>query len=606
MSAIQRKPYSGFQRKLVIAFDVGTTFSGVSYVLLIPGEPPVIQGVTQYPGQQRIGGDSKIPSVVCYDKDGNNVAVGSETDLDTNPELGEIKGLVRAEWFKLHLRPAHLAAEQKFDVKAIPPLPPKKTVTNIFADLLRYLYQSTKQYIRERQGNDMWKSVCENIEFVLGHPNGWEGEQQSDMRRAAIDAGLVANQTEASKRISFVTEGEASLHFCLNKIPTALKDQANYGIMILDCGGGTIDISTYTRSSSGQFRETTSTECLLQGSFFVTRRAHTFLTERLRQSKYGKPEDIEVMTKYFDNTTKPSFKGASKSYFIRLGRNENDPAFDIRSGSVKINGSKITEFFEPALQGIIKAIEAQCRKSTIPIKAIFMVGGFSTSDYLFSKLEEHFKSRNINILRPDAYLNKAVAEGAISFSIDHSVDSRAARYTYGISCCVSFNPGNPQHIARSHTCMVDLSGTRWLPNGFSGILPKDKVVEEEEEFREPFYTEYDRHDFQALTIKKVMIKCYRDRNNKAPAWIDKAPEHFVDLCVVTADVSKVKESIRPQTNPNTGAVYYELHFDVVLLFGLTELKAQIAWKENGIEKRHVALLIMNNISLPCALADQRP
>ncbi len=42
------KPYNGFQRKLVIAFDVGTTFSGVSYAVLIPRELPLIHGVTKY------------------------------------------------------------------------------------------------------------------------------------------------------------------------------------------------------------------------------------------------------------------------------------------------------------------------------------------------------------------------------------------------------------------------------------------------------------------------------------------------------------------------------------------------------------------------------
>ena len=126
--------------------------------------------------------------------------------------------------FKLHLRPSHLADEQNFDIKAIPPLPPNKTVIDIFGDVLRYMYQSTRQYIRERQGNDTWESVGTNIEFVLSHPNGWEGRQQSEMRRAAITAGLVANETEALKSISFVTEGEASLHFCLNKIPTALEN----------------------------------------------------------------------------------------------------------------------------------------------------------------------------------------------------------------------------------------------------------------------------------------------------------------------------------------------------------------------------------------------
>ena len=59
-----RKPYSGLSRSLVIAIDVGTTFSGVSittttlyyahklfqvsYAILEPGEIPKIHGVTRY------------------------------------------------------------------------------------------------------------------------------------------------------------------------------------------------------------------------------------------------------------------------------------------------------------------------------------------------------------------------------------------------------------------------------------------------------------------------------------------------------------------------------------------------------------------------------
>lgn len=52
----------------------------------------------RFPGQHKVGGDCKIPSVVCYDETGNVVAVGSETDPETNPELAEVEGLVRAEW----------------------------------------------------------------------------------------------------------------------------------------------------------------------------------------------------------------------------------------------------------------------------------------------------------------------------------------------------------------------------------------------------------------------------------------------------------------------------------------------------------------------------
>lgn len=189
--------------------------------------------------------------------------------------------------FKLHLRPQHLVTEQGFTDKDLPvlQLPKNKTVIDVFSDMLSYMYRSTKQYIRERQGDDILKSVENNVEFILSHPNGWEGDQQSQMRRAAITAGLV-NESEARTQISFVTEGEASLHFCLNQIPGTIekyvgqccwhdiqltdKWQADAGILVADCGGGTVDISSYARSSGApgavntsgfKFKEIARTEC---------------------------------------------------------------------------------------------------------------------------------------------------------------------------------------------------------------------------------------------------------------------------------------------------------------------------------------------------------
>jgi hypothetical protein len=59
-----------------------------------------------------------------------------------------------------------------------------------------------------------------------------------------------------------------------------------------------------------------------------------------------------------------------------------------------------------------------------------------------------------------------------------------------------------------------------------------------------------------------------------------AIDHFSDLCEVTADLFDAKKSVLPEMNLMTGELYYRLHFDIVLLFGLTELKAQMAWMEN--------------------------
>ena len=45
---IARDRYSGAERKLIVALDIGTTFSGAAYAFLDPGEIPRIQSVTRH------------------------------------------------------------------------------------------------------------------------------------------------------------------------------------------------------------------------------------------------------------------------------------------------------------------------------------------------------------------------------------------------------------------------------------------------------------------------------------------------------------------------------------------------------------------------------
>ena len=91
-------------------------------------------------------------------------------------------------------------------------------MVEVIADFLRYLLKCASSYIQDTHANgpDLWNSVKAHIDFVLSHPNGWEGTQQSEMRRAAVLAGLVPDNTSGHSRLTFVTEGEASLHFCVH------------------------------------------------------------------------------------------------------------------------------------------------------------------------------------------------------------------------------------------------------------------------------------------------------------------------------------------------------------------------------------------------------
>ena len=118
--------------------------------------------------------------------------------------------------FKLHLRPKHLDSDE-MKRHPLTPLPPGKSVVDVFADFFKYLFDCARKYIIDTHasGESLWNSVRNTIQFVLSHPNGWEGHQQSLMRQAAIKAKLIPDIESGHNRVHFITEGEASLNFCI-------------------------------------------------------------------------------------------------------------------------------------------------------------------------------------------------------------------------------------------------------------------------------------------------------------------------------------------------------------------------------------------------------
>ena len=118
--------------------------------------------------------------------------------------------------FKLHLRPKSVGFEDSI-TKGLPPLPPDKSVVDVFADFLKYMFECAKKYIIDSHaiGKGLWKRLRHDLIFVLTHPNGWEGPQQAKMREAAIMGGLVPNAEAGTERIHFISEGEASVHYCV-------------------------------------------------------------------------------------------------------------------------------------------------------------------------------------------------------------------------------------------------------------------------------------------------------------------------------------------------------------------------------------------------------
>ncbi|KAL1700716.1 hypothetical protein EV121DRAFT_213593 [Schizophyllum commune] len=563
-----RKPYAGKSRKLIIAIDVGTTFSGVSYSILDPGQVPQVCGVNRFPAQEHAGGDSKIPSVLLYDKSGKVRAAGAETLQEDMMELAIDEGWFKSEWFKLHLRPR--GSDPDPALAALPPLPPNKSIVEVFADFLSYLFDCARTYIKEIQptGAKFWSTIANNIDFVLTHPNGWEGQQQWLMRQAAVQGGLVADSDEGKGRVSFVTEGEASLHFCLSRglVVDGMKVGDGKGVVIVDAGGGTVDLSAYAQVRKGadvSYTEIAPAQCLFKGAIMVKRNAQAYIEARLRNSKFS--ERTEDIVDAFDKSTKLTFKNAKTPAYVKFGGiSDADAAYDVKGGKLVIPGPEVAKFFQPTITSISQAVLKQRKQANSGISSIFLVGGFAASSFLYSQLCDSLSPLGFDVCRPDSHMNKAVADGGVLYVVDHHVTARVAKFTYGTDGARVYQKKDKEHRKRHQQTQITADG---------GIQ-----VTETQEFKLSMIELYEAWGpYQRYTID-APIQVYRG-SIRHPLWTDIDSHNFSVLCTVKADVTSAVSRLAPRCRAD-GRTYYQLEYEVVLLFGLTELKAQLRWFAN--------------------------
>ena len=297
------------------------------------------------------------------------------------------------------------------------------------------------------------------------------------------------------------------------------------------------------------------------------------------------------MKETFDETTKHYFTNADEPCYIKLRTRKKDEKYDIKAGRLTLNGKEVAPLFDPAVEAILEAVEQQRKVSSKSVSFIFLVGGFSANNYLFRKLQASLASTGVCLSRPDGHNNKAVADGAVSFFIDHLVSSRAAGFTYGVEACTPYFPCDPEHRKRACKKFKNVDGRFYLGEAFSSILMKGDRVSETQEFEHKY--SYIGMDPAVMQELEVEIIAYRGIDTD-PRWLDEDEENcaFSTLCTIRADLSAVPATENSQADGSE--VYYSIKYSVVLLFGLTELKAQLSWSEMGTEKRSEATIVYDD------------
>ena len=149
----------------------------------------------RFPGQEHQAGNFKIPCVIWYDRYGDVAKAGAEAEERPNISTAEERrpGLdegrtVRCVSISLinqshhnvcaSFKLCHHLKYMKLEMNVkLPRLPRSKSVLEIFSDFLKYLFRCTRSFIVETRvgGVVVWKSVENDTQFILSHPNGWEG-----------------------------------------------------------------------------------------------------------------------------------------------------------------------------------------------------------------------------------------------------------------------------------------------------------------------------------------------------------------------------------------------------------------------------------------------
>ncbi|KAJ1303482.1 hypothetical protein OPQ81_011669 [Rhizoctonia solani] len=570
------------ENKIVVGIDIGTTQSGVAFAFLEKGQEQTIQRVTHWPGQEAQNLASKIPTLVWYNADKEAVSFGAEALSPQAEEDAEDYDWQLAKHFKLHLHPASMRNEHGL---ALDPLPPGIPLRRIYSDFLGYLIRHTQTFFEDRivDGKLLWQRYRPRMQFIIAHPNGWTIREQAFLRAAATDAGLVTDDTAASC-IRFVTEAEASVHFCIYHTNLGSRLQPGMKFAVCDAGGSTVDTTVYSVLSARspiELEEARASACVQAGAIFVNATAEQFIQKTLREAALPQ-EDVMDFAKRgvqdFEKALKRQFAGALDAKSVEVAGNRiNYPGVGIRRGHMSLKGETIRKFFDICVNEIKKSVDEQIQG--LSVSHILLVGGFGDSPYLRQVFKERYEPRGCQITLTNDSTSKAVADGAIIWSTTSNVTGRAPRSSFGIETSVRFNSANPDHQGREViTCP---SGNEKVTGIWSEIAAKGVVIDAKAVARESFSQAFTTPSPDLSNFEITLISY---SNNGEPMWArDKRgllANGFQRCCTISANLTNLSGALEPRIGAH-GNKYWRLYFEVCIRFGGTELEAYLEWEEKG-------------------------
>ena len=225
-------------------------------------------------------------------------------------------------------------------------------------------------------------------------------------------------------------------------------------------------------------------------------------------------------------------------------------SFFWKSDKVRIHLSTFENFFKPACEAIIEHVGKLFKSAKVKgVKNILMVGGFSESPLLQDAIRKAFKDCQV-IVPQDAGL--AVLRGAVVFGYNpKAIESRIARYTYGVGTSVEFDPN--KHMGSKKKV---INGKEYCTDIFSRHVQRGSELLTDVAQSERSYSPLSQHQ------KQVEIKIYTS---------EKDDPLYIENC---GNIGKFSVDL-PEGDKEDRSV------SVKMIFGKTELTAEATVVKTG-------------------------
>ncbi|EME38937.1 hypothetical protein DOTSEDRAFT_83580 [Dothistroma septosporum NZE10] len=472
--------------KIIIGVDFGTTYTGSS----IGTRPHVSAGSPVKARTRRAWtrctafeiGTSTVPPLSARHsslissrpgpkgdadyswKTPSRVAYGSENDGDSNTWGFEVVPKMKSyAWFKLLLDPEQATkyddpSLNSSEGQGVLARPTYKSAVELCADYLCEIAAFAHKYFVKRLSAEVLAATP--LEFYFTVPAVWSDKAKSDTLRAAQKAAKLAKlKLHRDSQLFLIREPEAAAIATLSSLTLGGSTQqikAGDSILICDCGGGTVDVTSYEIESVTPkltFKELvvgTGGKC---GSTYIDRGfikwmetqfgdAYMNLSWQKRGPASRLMKEFEGHKRDFGNSQDPG-----KYYEMPcLMRDAKESKYYEEEGIVKIYNDDLRKLFEPVVQKIIHLIQSQLdeekkqKKGKVTIRTVILVGGFGDSVYLNDRLREWCQAAKIRLICPEHPQAAIVRGAALSGLQQIQPSSRRARRHYGFVLGNKFDP----------------------------------------------------------------------------------------------------------------------------------------------------------------------